>query len=203
MFLDELTTREFAEKVNEDSVVIVPRAFIAPPIRYGNCATTRNFPGTISLSFDTMRAVAYDVMSELARNGFRNIVLLSGHAGGMHMSALRLAAKDVVDERDVHVMVVSDYEILCRSGKVGEGDGHSGLLETSRVIAIRPDLVGPDRPKGENKMPPFVVLRHPEKYWKEGVTGDSSGSTAEKGRDFNDYVVIEMCRMIKEMRGLE
>ena len=234
MLLDEMTTREFAEKVKEDSVVIVPigaveehgphlplctdsiqpehvaleigarmGAFIAPPIRYGNCSTTRNFPGTISISFDTMRALAYDVMSELARNGFRNIVLLSGHAGGMHMAALRLAAKDVVDERDVHVMVVSDYEILYRSGKVEKGDGHSGLLETSRVLAIRPDLVRPERPKGESKMPPFVVLRHPEEYWKEGVSGDSSGSTAEKGKDFNDFVVDELCGMIEEMRGLE
>jgi creatinine amidohydrolase len=234
MFLDEMTTQEFAEKVDKNSVVIVPLgaveehgphlplctdslqpehvageiarragAFIAPPIRYGNCSTTRNFPGTISLSFDTLRALAYDVMGELTRNGFGNIIMLSGHAGNMHMSALRLAAKDVVDEMDVKVMVVSDYEILYRSNKVQEGDGHAGLLETSRVIAIRPDLVGPDRPSGKSKIPPFVVLRHPEKYWKEGVSGDSSGSSAEKGKAYNDFVVNEMCRMIEEMRGLE
>lgn len=234
MLLDEMTTQEFAEKVNEDSVVIVPigaveehgphlplctdsiqpehvaleiakrtGAFIAPPIRYGNCSTTRNFPGTISISFDTMRALAYDVISELARNGFGNIVLLSGHAGGMHMAALRLAAKDVVGEREVHVMVASDYEVLYRSNKVEEGDGHSGLLETSRVLAIRPDLVRPERPKGKSEIPPYVVLRHPEEYWKEGVSGDSSGSTAEKGKDFNDFVIDELCRMIEEMRGLK
>lgn len=233
MFLDELTTSEFADLVNDHSVVIVPigaveehgphlplctdseqpefvakevarrtGALIAPPIRYGNCSTTRNFPGTISLSFDTVRALARDLMGELTRNGFKNIVLLSGHAGNMHMSALRLAAKEIVDETDARVIVVSDYEILYRLKKVGEEDGHSGLLETSRMLAIRPDLVKDERPKGENKMPPFVVLKHPEKYWAEGVTGDSSGSTAEKGEDFNEFVITEMCRMIEDMRDM-
>ncbi|MFQ6127527.1 MAG: creatininase family protein [Thermoplasmata archaeon] len=177
-------------------------AFIAPPIKYANCSSTRNFPGTISISFDTVRSLAYDVMCELARNGFSNIVLLSGHAGSLHMAALRLAAKKLVDERDVNVMVVSDYEILCRSNKVEEGNGHSGLLETSRVLAIRPDLVKPERPKGESRIPPYMVVRYPEKYWKEGVSGDSSKATADKGREYNDFVIDELCRMIDEMRDL-
>ncbi|MFQ6107268.1 MAG: creatininase family protein [Thermoplasmata archaeon] len=177
-------------------------ALVAPPIRYGNCSTTRNFPGTVSISFDTVRSLAYDVISELARNGIRYIVLLSGHAGALHMAALRLAAKKAVDEREVKVMVVSDYEILYRSDKVEKGDGHSGLLETSRVLAIRPDLVKSERPKGESRIPTYIVLRHPEKYWQEGVSGDSAAASVERGTEYNDFVVDELCRMIEEMRGL-
>ncbi|MFQ5911179.1 MAG: creatininase family protein, partial [Thermoplasmata archaeon] len=231
MLLDEMSSKEFQERVKEDSVVIVPigaveehgphlplctdsiqpeyvasevaqrmGAFVAPPIRYGNCSTTRNFPGTISVSFDTMRSLAYDVVSELTRNGFKHVVLLSGHAGSLHMAALRLAAKKVVDERDVNVMVVSGYEILYRSDNVEEGDGHSGLMETSRVLAIRPDLVKSERPKGESRIPKYQVLRNPEKYW-EGVSGDSANATIEKGREYNDFVIDELCRTIEGMRG--
>lgn len=178
-------------------------AFVAPPIRYGNCSSTKNFPGTISISFDTLRSLACDIMAELARNGFKHIVLLSGHAGSIHMAALRLAAKKIVDKKDVSVMVVSDYEILCRSNKVEEGDDHSGLLETSRVLAIRPELVKPERPKGESRIPQYVVLRNPEKYWEEGVSGDSSEATADKGNEYNDFIIDELCRMINEMRDLE
>lgn len=178
-------------------------AFVAPPIRYGNCSSTRNFPGTISISFDTLRSLACDIMTELARNGFKHIILLSGHAGSMHMAALRLAARRVVDEEDVNVMVVSDYEILRESEKVEEGDGHSGLLETSRILAIRPELVKRERPKGESRIPRYLVLKNPEKYWEAGVSGDSSGATAGKGNEYNDFIIDELCRMIREMRDLE
>lgn len=234
MLLDELTSKEFAMKIRENPLVIVPigaieehgphlplstdsiqpefvaaevaeriGAFVAPPIRYGNCSSTKNFPGTISISFDTLRSLARDIMAELVRNGFKDIVLLSGHAGRIHMAALRLAAKTVVDEEDVNVMVVSDYEILYESNKVGEGDGHSGLLETSRVLAIRPELVKPERPKGESRIPRYLVLRNPEEYWEKGVSGDSSEATADKGTEYNEFVIGELCRMINEMRDLK
>lgn len=233
MLLDEMTTHEFEEKVNGKSVVIVPigaveehgphlplctdsvqpehvaqevaartGAIVAPPIRYGHCSTTRNFPGTLSISFETLKNLAHDVMDELARNGFVNIVLLSGHAGSLHMGALRLAAQHIVQKRDARVLVVSDYEILYRSGVAEEGDGHSGLLETSRMLAIRPDLVREERPTGENRIPPFMVLRNPEEHWV-GVTGDSTNATAEKGKEYNHFVIEELCRLIERMRDVE
>ncbi|MFQ5884149.1 MAG: creatininase family protein, partial [Thermoplasmata archaeon] len=71
-------------------------SLIAPPIRYGVCNTTQNFPGTVSIRFETLRSLVRDVLSEFGRNGIKNVVVLSGHAGSTHMAALRLAAKDVV-----------------------------------------------------------------------------------------------------------
>ena len=72
---------------------------VAPPFRYGICNATRNFPGTLTIQFDTLYRLAHDVLSELVRNGFCRIIVLSGHAGNSHMVALRLAAQDIVSSK--------------------------------------------------------------------------------------------------------
>lgn len=231
--LDDLSTKEFEERVDGDTVVILPlgvieehgehlplstdslqceyvveeiakrtNALIAPPIRYGVCNTTRNFPGTVSIGFETLRSLVYDVLSEFARNGLRNVVIVSGHAGSSHLGAIRLAAKDIVDEEDMKVLALSDYEIIYDKGVAGKDEGHSGWIETSRVMAIRPDLIKGEGKKGVNKIPRYMVLRHPEKHW-EGVTGDPAKATKEKGEELNEMVIEEMVKMIEDMRRME
>ena len=86
---------------------------------------------------------------ELARNGVNNVLVLSGHAGSGHMAAIRLGAQSAVESNDrLKVMVLSDYDIAYDlAGKeFPASDGHAGQIETSRMLAIRPDLVGADRP---------------------------------------------------------
>jgi creatinine amidohydrolase len=233
MLLDDLSTKEFEERVDGDTVVILPLgvieehgdhlplstdslqceyvveelakrtgALIAPPIRYGVCNTTRNFPGTVSIGFWTLRSLVYDVLSELARNGIKNVVIVSGHAGSSHLAAVKLASKDVVDEEEMKVLALSDYEIIYDKGIAGKDEGHSGWVETSRVMAIRPDLIKGEGKRGVNKIPRYMVLRHPEKHW-EGVTGDPSRATKEKGEELNEMVIEEMVKMIEDMRRME
>jgi creatinine amidohydrolase len=177
-------------------------ALVAPPIRYGVCNTTRNFPGTVSIQFETLRSLVRDVISEFGRNGVKNVVVLSGHAGSTHMAALRLAAKDVVDEMDMKVLVLSDYEIIHGKGLIGPDDGHSGSVESSRVLAVRPDLIKGKGKKGVNRIPKFMVLRHPEKYWK-GVTGDPAKASRKKGEELNELIIREMVKMVKKMQRME
>ena len=234
MYLDELTMKEFSEKVDDNTVVILPigateehgahlplntdslqpefvaekvakvtGALIAPPIRYGLCASTRNFPGTITISFDTLRALVYDILSELHRNGIKNIVVLSGHAGRVHMAALRQAAESVVREHDVKIMVLSDYDIaydlIDVDMSIPKDDGHSGLIETSRILDIREDLVKGEGEAGSTRPPKFMVLPDPEKYFPTGVMGDPSGASKPKGDQINDYIIKELVKLIKNM----
>jgi creatinine amidohydrolase len=177
-------------------------ALIAPPLRYGNCGTTANFPGTISLSFDTLRAVAFDVVSELARQGFRKIVVLAGHAGRLHMAALRLAAEEVLEERpDLRIMVLSDYDIAyaIKDAAIPEDDGHAGMMETSRVMAIAPKLVKGKGKEFHPKFPKYMVMRDAEKHFPGGVHGDPTKASAAKGREWNRYIAEELAKLVKEM----
>lgn len=179
-------------------------ALLAPSVRYGFCSSTKNFPGTITISFETLRSLIYDILSELARNGIQNIVVLSGHAGRVHMAALRLAAQEVVEECEANIMVLSDYDIaydlMERDDTIPDDDGHSGLIETSRVLAIKEELVKGEGVPGKTRPPKFKVEKHPEQHFPTGVLGDPTGASKEKGQQINDFIVDEMVKLIEGMR---
>jgi creatinine amidohydrolase len=172
---------------------------IAPPIRYGNCVTTRNFPGTISLSVDTLRALIEDILEELCRNGIRRIVILSGHAGAAHLAALRTAGETVVEETpELKLMVLSDYDIAyeLRGREFDDRDGHAGAIETSRVMAIKPRLVKKRGVKNFERPPRFMISAHPEAYFPSGVMGDATKASPAQGRRVNEYIVKGLVDMI-------
>jgi len=182
---------------------------IAPPFRYGICNATRNFPGTITIKFDTLYNIAHDILSELIRNGFYRIIILSGHAGNSHMVALRLAAQDVVIENEearaedkVRIMVLSDFDFAeeLTPEYADENDGHAGTLETSRMMAIKPDLVNANGKASVWQMPRFEVVAHPELYFPSGVNGDPTAASAEKGQKINKYIVEQMEKLVKKIK---
>lgn len=180
---------------------------IAPPIRYGICNATRNFPGTLTIQFDTLYKLAQDVLSELVRSGFHRIIVMSGHAGNSHMVALRLAAQDVVNKNDekgvaVRILVLSDFDFAeeLASKYANAGDGHAGTLETSRVMDIASELV---KAKGKAeiwRLPRFEVVAHPEQFFPGGVNGDPTVASAEKGRKINEYVIAEVEKLVNALK---
>jgi len=181
-------------------------ALVCPPMRYGECKSTRNFPGTISLRGDTVEAIAFDIAYELARNGIDKVMFLTGHAGSAHMSALRAGALRAVEKNPrLKAMVLSDYDIAydLRGKEFPENDGHAGEIETSRMLRLRPELVGRSRPKGTTRPPKYMVLRDPEKYFPSGVMGDSTKASSKKGANIDDYVVKELCKLVAENFGLK
>jgi len=181
---------------------------VAPPFRYGICNATRNFAGTLTIQFDTLYKLALDVLSELVRNGFNRIIVMSGHAGNSHMVALRLAAQEVVTKNDetqqkgkVRIMVLSDFDFAeeLASELADPKDGHAGTIETARMMAIRPDLI-----KGKGKadvwrIPRFEVLAHPEVFFPSGVNGDPTAASAKKGQKINDYIINEVEKLVKTL----
>jgi creatinine amidohydrolase len=182
---------------------------IAPPMRYGVCNSTRGFPGTISITFDALCNMIRDILEEFIRNNFTRIVLLSGHAGQAHMAALRLAAQEVVwhhekesPEKRPRIMVCSDYDFAYElKGKYfSEKDGHAGTIETSRVMAIRPELIKARGTKSFPKFPRFEIVADPERYFPNGVIGDPTAASAEKGRMINKYVVKEVAKLVEELK---
>ncbi|MEW5936363.1 MAG: creatininase family protein [Candidatus Thermoplasmatota archaeon] len=172
-------------------------ALIAPPLYYGMCASTANFPGTLSLSFDTLRALVREILMELVRQGARKIVVLSGHAGRLHMSALRLAAEEVVKAHDIKLLLLSDYDIAYELHDIPEGDGHAGTIETSRIMDIAPELVKGRGMRGKAEMPRFQVLKDPERCFPSGVIGDPTIASKDKGRVWNERIVQELEKLVR------
>lgn len=197
----EYTAESVAEKVKNKKV------FVAPSIRYGVCVSTDKFPGSISLSFDTMRALIYDILAGFVKNGFRKIILLSGHGGRAHLQALRLAAEKIVEEKDVRILVFCDYELLCepkgqeflKSLGIPDWDAHAGAIETSRILAIRKELVKCKGIKFKPQLPKYLITKGIEKTFPSGVIGDATTASEDKGRKINDWVVKEIIKLAKEL----
>jgi creatinine amidohydrolase len=178
---------------------------IAPTINYGQHSSTHNMPGTISITFDTLRAMVKDVLESLHLNKVRKVVVVSGHLGSAHRSAIKLACEWAVKGLGMRVMMLSDYELAyLKKGDVCEGleDGHGGIVETSRMIDIRPDLVAADRTRGEFIDSRFMVLPDPERCFPQGFSGDARLASKEKGRLVNQYVVDALSELvIKNFEG--
>ncbi len=182
---------------------------VVPPLRYGICNAGRNFPGTLSIEFDSLYLIARDILSELVRNGFNRIIVMSGHAGSTHMVALRLAAQNVVTQnvsvpskRKTRIMVLSDFDFAfeVKDPEIPENDGHAGYVETSRVMAIRPDLIKAKGKASFPNMPRFEVVSDPEKYFPSGVMGDPTNASASKGKMINDYVIEQVAKLVAELK---
>ncbi|UCE80329.1 MAG: creatininase family protein [Methanobacteriota archaeon] len=176
-------------------------ALVLPPIRYAECRSTRNFPGTISLKSETVQALVTDVLSELARNGISKVIVMSGHAGSGHMAALKLGALRVIEQNaDMRVMVLADYDIACdlAGQEFPQDDGHAGQIETSRMLAIRPELVSSERPFGDARPPRHMIVSDPQRYFPSGVMGDSRGASAEKGGRISDYISSRLSDIVAQ-----
>jgi creatinine amidohydrolase len=182
---------------------------VAPPLRYGICNAARNFPGTITIEFNTLYKIVYDILSELVRNNFNRIIVLSGHAGQTHMVALRLAAQNIVTKNDtqeakkkVRIMVLSDYDFAKELAPkyASEKDGHAGTIETSRVMAIKPELIKSKGIPSCPQMPQFEVVAHPELYFPSGVNGDPTTATKIKGQKINAFIIKKVEELVNNLK---
>lgn len=175
---------------------MMPGIIVAPAMPYGQHSSTKDMPGTLGISFDTLRSFVTDVLESLIDGGIKRIVVMSGHAGASHMCAVTEACRSVVKRKDAKIVFFSDYEIAYEK-MVADGDGHGGMLETSRIMDIEPDLVRKARPVGEYKGRGYLVLKDASECLPSGMAGDTSLSSARFGKEVNDYIAERVSEIIR------
>ncbi len=197
---DLLQPMWLAEKIAERF-----NALLLPPINYGWTESLAPFPGTISIGFDTLYLLARDILSEVLRHGARKILVLSGHASTNHMAALRLACEEVNREyEDAKIMLLSDYYIAYqyRGKLVPDDDSHAGVIETSRVMAIRPDLVKENYKFEKNPTGKYMVVVDYSKVVPYATFSDPRGANKELGEKLNNMILEELTKIIRENFGI-
>lgn len=172
---------------------------IAPTVNYALHSSTKNMPGTLCVSFDTVRSIAYDLVTSLHEQGINKVMIIAGHAGSGHLAAISEGCKKAVKETNVQVIFFSDWYI-------SEGfdiaaylkhDGHAGCIETSRLMAIRPDLVKNTKiPTGQFEQT-YLILKDGSKCFPQGYQGDVSRASPEFGKMINDYIIETVIGMIQ------
>ncbi len=121
-------------------------ALIAPTLNYGVTGSLDGFPGTLSIGEEAYEAFIDDLLSGLARNGFRNLVVLNGH-GGPQTAILQRAAERVGRRERVRTLVANWWAVASdlTLEVFGEDGGHAGSNESAYVQAVVPERVHPER----------------------------------------------------------
>lgn len=115
------------------------------------------FPGTYAVRSGTLRAVFMDLADEFGGQGFRWIFVVHAHGAPSHSRALDQAGdyfRDTYGGRMVHLLGLSlpNDGIRGDAGDTAMTEGerredgfsvHAGAWETSGLLFLRPDLVGP------------------------------------------------------------
>jgi creatinine amidohydrolase len=133
----EAIARALAPRVN---------AMIAPVVPYGFTGQLDAYPGSFTIPEDTYRAYVRAVLVGLARDKFKNIVLVNGHGGGQ-TAVLNALAQEVGREEHVRILVVNWWS-YCSDVTLevfGQDGGHAGDNETAFIQAIDATLVHPER----------------------------------------------------------
>ena len=120
-------------------------AMVAPVIAYGFTGILDAYAGSFTVPEDAYRGYVRAVLVGLAKNKFRNIIMLNGHGGGQ-TAILTALAQDVGRQTSTRILVVNWWTYCADVTRevFGEDGGHAGNNETAYVMAIDPSLVRKD-----------------------------------------------------------
>ena len=137
-------------------------ALIAPHIPYGVTGSMAPYPGALHIPEDAFRAYVRAVLDGLAKNKFRDIIILNGH-GGSQTAILNEIARDVALERGVNTLVVNWWSLATDLSVeiLGNQGGHAGLNETAFIQATDPSLLRRERYTG----PEMATANPPAGAW--------------------------------------
>ncbi len=177
--------------------------FVLPPLWYGLCRSTSQHPGTIGVTGLNLRAFVLDIVSSLHAQGIRNLILISGHAGGTHMAFLVDAGEEALSRfLDIKIAVLSVLDLLkdCPFHLIEtRGDSHAGEVETALMLCLRSAHVKGISPMELPSFPPFILSRNKRKFWPNGVWGDPSKANVQKGEDILTYEAERLAALLNAM----
>lgn len=130
-------------------------SLIAPTIPYGITGSMEAYPGAFQISESAYRPFIKQVLEGLAKNGFKNIIVLNGHGGGQ-TAVLQSVAAEVATEHHIRTLVINWWSFASDETKevFGEDGGHAGWNETAFIQAIDPSLVHAEK-YNENMVTPY------------------------------------------------
>jgi len=127
-------------------IAVRVNGLIAPTLPYGITGSMESYPGAFQITEAAYRPFVKQILEGLAKNGFKNIIILNGHGGGQ-TAVLQSVAAEVAVEQKVRTLVINWWSFASDETKevFGEDGGHAGLNETAFIQAIDPTLVHPER----------------------------------------------------------
>ncbi|WP_376788546.1 creatininase family protein [Thermoflexus sp.] len=196
---DNLLAQAIAERVAEQV-----EGVLLPLIPYGQVWSLQDFPGSLSISSETLTHLLVELGLSLQRQGAALLAVINGHIG--NGAALQAAARRLHQLKGP-VMYVFTYPgigeaalRICSSRPLPGGYFHADEIETSLVLHIAPEQVRRDRMiREEPQLPPDFLYRPVP--WTEitrtGILGDPTPATAEKGKALLEAIVRQIVSVLR------
>ena len=176
------TDTAVAVAVAEAAVPSLPGAVLAPALAYGASGEHEDFPGTVSIGTEALRALLVEYGRSVGRWAGR-LLVVNGHGG--NTDALRSA---------LPLLRAEGRDVAWFPCGVPGGDAHAGRTETSLMLHVEPGVVrealaapGETAPIGE--LLPRLRAEGVRAVSPDGVLGDPTGAGAAEGTVLLDALV--------------
>jgi creatinine amidohydrolase len=190
-------------------------ALVLPMMPVGKSDEHLAFPGTLTLSHETLGRVWYELGESVHRVGIRKILFLNSHGGQPQL--LEIVCRDLRVKLGMFAVSAMwprliDMDALYDAAENRHGI-HGGQSETSVMLHLHPDLVEMDR--AENFVPLSVQIERESEIlspeggarfgWQaqdlhpKGACGDASRATAELGKMTVDRAAARLLVLIDEI----
>ncbi|MBI2530014.1 MAG: creatininase family protein [Candidatus Diapherotrites archaeon] len=190
--VDYLRAYEIAKRVKKSF-------FLLPPIIIGMGRKTYAYPGTVSVSAETLKRVIVEMCESLHFTGFRKMFVFSGHDGRKHSKAAEQAVKKL-RKRGINASYIgaSALEKNARERVIETpGDSHAGECETSEMMELAPASVRKNRlVRSFPNYPKKGSALEFRKANPSGVFGDSTKASRRKGKMLIDEAVKNLSKLI-------
>ncbi|MCU0527643.1 MAG: creatininase family protein [Elainella sp. Prado103] len=188
--------------------------YVLPTLYYGKSNEHWHFPGTITLSAQTLMSVLREVGESLYRAGFRKLAFVNGHGG--QPQVLEIVARDLHQQQSdfmvfpLFIWRVPNVAAELLTAKELELGIHAGDAETSLMLSILPDRVQMSEAITEypQQLPqaswlsmegnlPFAWTTRD--LTQSGVLGDPTQATLDKGDRILQSLAASWAQVIRDL----
>jgi creatinine amidohydrolase len=192
----------------------LPVTFL-PAMPVGKSNEHISYPGTLTLSAETLIRLWTEIGESVNRAGVRKLVLFNSHGGQPQIADI--VARDLRVRRDMFVVIASTYALgqppgLFSADELKHGI-HGGSVETSIMMHLHPDLVRRDelanfRPRSLDMEGDYEILT-PEGSiafgWETqdlsppGACGDATDADAARGAQLVAHAAARFVKLLAEI----
>ena len=196
----------------------IPATFL-PIQTIGKSNEHLEFPGTLSLSAETVIRAWTEIGESVHRAGIKKLLIVNSHGG--NMSAMDIVARDLRVRHGMLVAFTSWHMFGYPKGAFSDDETrlgiHAGEIETALMLAFRPDLVRMD--KAKDFRPVTYEMEEIFKYLRtgrpggfgwmaqdirpEGAAGDASKATPENGQLSAEFGAQALVDLLKDIRDFD
>ena len=188
-------------------------AVVFPPYYFGQIHEARCFPGTVALEPVLCLQVLLATFDEIARNGFRKIIVYNAHGGNTHL--LNYACQATLAARKPYAVFLPDRLWPERRQKeyaallTTKVHAHGCECETSISLANHEHLVKMKSLRGRkteplgrlNHIPPGRVTGRWYSDYPDHYAGDATAASKEKGEKLRSIIVDSLADYIRAVKN--